>query len=323
MIVFLDWFQDVLGLIARGHWLFLLLLWAAFRFGLHGVLFLLITTALSALWGAEQHKGFFGNDLQLTGLQNFWCYQWVITLVGLLLVLSLQARRQIEQQLLARTEELDAYFDNALDLFAIADRDGFFHTLNFRWRQVLGYELAVLKSKPFLDFVHPDDIPITLNAMANLASHKTVSNFVNRYRHRDGSWRWIQWNSYTKGALIYAAARDITEQKNIEDELRLAALVYQNSSEAMMITDANNRIISINPAFTVCTGYMPADVLGENPRILSSGRQAPEFYVDMWKALNTVGRWKGEIYNRRKNSDIYVEWAVINLNPCSSPDNCI
>ncbi len=208
--------------------------------------------------------------------------------------------------------ELAAYFDNVLDLFCVADMDGNFQQLNSRWQQVLGYEVAALKNKPLLDFVHQDDIPVTLNAMQDLAADKPVANLINRYRHHDGSWRWIQWNACPKGRLIYAAARDITEQKIAENELRLAALVYQNSSEAMMITDADNCIISINPAFTFCTGYTPADVLGENPRILSSGRQAPEFYADMWKALNTVGRWQGEIYNRRKNADIYVEWAVIN-----------
>lgn len=233
-------------------------------------------------------------------------------LAGLVRVLRLFVRRQTEQQMLARAEELAAYFDNVLDLFCVADMDGNFQQLNSRWQQVLGYEVAALKNKPLLDFVHQDDIPVTLNAMQDLAADKPVANLINRYRHHDGSWRWIQWNACPKGRLIYAAARDITEQKIAENELRLAALVYQNSSEAMMITDADNCIISINPAFTFCTGYTPADVLGENPRILSSGRQAPEFYADMWKALNTVGRWQGEIYNRRKNADIYVEWAVIN-----------
>lgn len=311
-MVFLDWFYDSFGLLARGHWLFLLLLWAAFRFGRHGVSLLLTIVAVTAFSGAVQHKGFFGNDIQLTGLQNFWCYQLVLALVGMLLVLSLQARRQTEAQLLARTEELDSYFDNAIDLLCIADMDGYFRKLNNRWQQVLGYEIAELKSKPYLEFVHPDDIAGTMNAMASLMEQKPLSNFVNRYRHLDGSWRWLQWNSYPKGHLLYATARDITIQKTAEDELRLAALVYQNSSEAMMITDADNRIISINPAFTVCTGYTADDVLGENPRILSSGRHTPAFYDAMWQALNTVGRWEGEIYNRRKNADIYAEWAVIN-----------
>lgn len=79
-----------------------------------------------------------------------------------------------------------------------------------------------------------------------------------------------------------------------------------------MITDEENRIISINPAFTTCTGYTTIDVLGKNPGILSSGRQSPAFYKAMWHALNTTGRWQGEIYNRRKNSDTYMEWVIIN-----------
>lgn len=104
----------------------------------------------------------------------------------------------------------------------------------------------------------------------------------------------------------------LCSRKQAEQRLQLAALVYENSSEAMMVTDADNRIVSVNPAFSQCTGYSAAEVIGENPKILSSGRQSPSFYEAMWQALETSGRWEGEIYNRRKNAEIYVEWVVIN-----------
>ncbi|MCK9606548.1 MAG: PAS domain-containing protein [Methylomonas sp.] len=141
------------------------------------------------------------------------------------MALNVSTRQQVEQALRLKTEELDAYFNNALDLCCIADMQRYFRKMNVRWQQLLGYSVTELKSKPFLEFVHPEDVPATKEAMTVLSASTSMNNFVNRYRHQDGSWRWIQWNACPKGDLIYAAARDITEQKIAEDELRLAALV--------------------------------------------------------------------------------------------------
>jgi len=103
------------------------------------------------------------------------------------------------------------------------------------------------------------------------------------------------------------------EHKDSEAELQMAALVYQISSEAMTITDANGAIISINPAFTQLTGYLPEEVIGKNPSILKSGRQDQAFYQDMWRSLNATGHWQGEIWNRRKDGAVYAEWLTINV----------
>lgn len=105
---------------------------------------------------------------------------------------------------------------------------------------------------------------------------------------------------------------DITKQKLIEDELKLAASVYQNSSEAMTVTDAENRIIAVNPAFTQLTGYSFDEVRGKNPNVLRSGRQSEEFYQAMWTSMNLTGHWEGEIWNRRKNGEEFAEWLIIN-----------
>lgn len=112
--------------------------------------------------------------------------------------------------------------------------------------------------------------------------------------------------------LIITMAVDVTERKHAEDEMRLATLVYQNSSEGMMVTDADANIISINPAFMALTGYTQEDVIGKNPRILKSDRQDTAFYQAMWRDLDAFGRWEGEIWNRRKEGDIYAERLTIN-----------
>ncbi|MCB1796934.1 MAG: PAS domain S-box protein, partial [Candidatus Competibacteraceae bacterium] len=108
-------------------------------------------------------------------------------------------------------------------------------------------------------------------------------------------------------------AHDITAQLRIERELLLAAAVYEQSTEGILISDAENRIISVNRAFTRVTGYSLEDVRGRNPNILSSGRHDQEFYTSMWADLERVGHWQGEIWNRRKNGEIYPEWLGLTL----------
>jgi len=95
------------------------------------------------------------------------------------------------------------------------------------------------------------------------------------------------------------------EQK-IKNELHIASYAFE-SQEAMTITDANANIIKVNKAFEEITGYKEAEVIGQNPNILRSDKQSPEFYASMWKELKEKGRWKGEIYNKRKNGQIYPE----------------
>jgi diguanylate cyclase (GGDEF)-like protein/PAS domain S-box-containing protein len=87
--------------------------------------------------------------------------------------------------------------------------------------------------------------------------------------------------------------------------------VYESTSNGVLIVDTRNTIIAINPAFTRITGYEAGDVIGNRPNILNSGRQNKSFYKAMWQALNTQGIWEGEIWNRRKNGDIYPEWLNI------------
>jgi diguanylate cyclase (GGDEF)-like protein/PAS domain S-box-containing protein len=95
------------------------------------------------------------------------------------------------------------------------------------------------------------------------------------------------------------------------ERLDLFSHVFESSSEAIVITDAEHNIVVVNLAFTLITGYDLADVMWKNPKLLSSGRQTPEFYQSMWQSINETGRWQGEIWNRRKNGEIFPEWLSI------------
>lgn len=110
--------------------------------------------------------------------------------------------------------------------------------------------------------------------------------------------------------MIRLAITDITKLRAAELELRIAAIAFE-SQEGIMITDVNNVILRVNQAFTTMTGYTAKEALGQNPRMLCSGRQGKEFYAEMWTTLYNTGAWEGEIWNRRKNGVIYPERLTI------------
>jgi len=110
--------------------------------------------------------------------------------------------------------------------------------------------------------------------------------------------------------LIQGTVRDISEKKRIEADLRIAATAFE-SQEGMMVTDANSVILRVNKAFTTITGYNAEEVIGNKPSMLSSGQHDALFYDAMWQAINTANYWEGEVWNKRKNGDVYPEQLTI------------
>lgn len=111
---------------------------------------------------------------------------------------------------------------------------------------------------------------------------------------------------------LMGISRDITERKSAEEKMLLAKSVFESTNEAIMVTDINARILMVNPAFVAITGWGAGDVVGRRPSLLRSGRHSAEFYAEMWGALKDRGHWEGEICNRRKSGELYVEWMTIN-----------
>ena len=114
------------------------------------------------------------------------------------------------------------------------------------------------------------------------------------------------------GHHLLAVIEDISEERRVREELRLAASVFHNSAEGVMITDADGVILSVNPAFSAITGYSEREALGQTPKLLKSDRHRPEFYAALWETLIGEGCWQGEIWNRRKGGEAFLEWLTIN-----------
>lgn len=188
--VFLDWWHDVVGTVAQGYWMFLIVTWAAVRLGARAAMIVLVTTATYALLGAIRGIGFFADDIAQTHLINYWFYMVILSVVGMALA---------------------SYF---------------------------------------------------------------------------------------------------AERKCAEDALRIAATAFE-SQESMIITDINGVILRVNQAFTETTGYTAEEAVGQTTRLLKSGRHDADFYREMWEVVQRDGKWQGEIWDRRKNGEIYPKLLTI------------
>ncbi len=146
-----------------------------------------------------------------------------------------------------------------------------------------------------------------------------VPTYSAEYRMQcaDGGWAWM----LARGKVVSRAAdgrplrligthTDITERKQSEQALRIAAATF-DTHEAILITDVQGNIVRVNSAFSDITGYREDEVIGKNPRIMSSGRQDKAFYIEMWQQLLHTGSWGGEIWDKRKNGQIYPKWLTI------------
>jgi len=193
--------------------------------------------------------------------------QILITLIILIIIFRLR------QAIISRdeiNEELDQFFSTSLDLLCIADADGNFRRVNKEWENILGYSTGDLEKRSFLDFVHPDDLQETIDKTRE-SSISPVFNFINRYRCKDGSYRYIEWRSTPHDKLIYAAARDITERIENEKALRDSEERFKalhNASFGGIAIHDKGVILECNRGLEELTGYSRDELIGINGLLL-------------------------------------------------------
>ncbi len=128
-------------------------------------------------------------------------------------------------------------------------------------------------------------------------------------------------HSESQPSELFCIDIDLTAQKEAEEKLLLTSRVFSDTHEGVLITDANRLIIDVNPAFCSITGYSREEVIGKNPSLLHSSKQSPEFYQQMWQEINEQGHWQGEVWNRKKNGEIYAEF--LSISALTNNDNVV
>ncbi len=112
---------------------------------------------------------------------------------------------------------------------------------------------------------------------------------------------------------LHISLADISQTYELNEQLRLSNFVFEHTAEAIMITDKNNRIVAVNKALERTTGYRKKELLGKDPIVFSAGKQDAHFYRQMWKDMVSAGHWKGEVFNRHKNGDVFPEELSLNI----------
>ena len=228
--------------------------------------------------------------------------------------------RESAEKLREQKAHQDSIFEVALDAIVLMNSEGIIIGWGgqaeklFGWRQeeALGRLLHEVIMPVRYRESHAHGLKHFLSTGEGPVLNKQIEVFA---LHRDGREFPVELSIVPlhteKGYEFSSFIRDITKRKQFEESLLVTASVFDSSQEAILITDANNVIIDVNPAFTQITGYSREEVVGENPKILSSGRQGKAFYAKMWQSLERDRTWRGEIWNRRKSGEIYAEQLSI------------
>ncbi len=171
------------------------------------------------------------------------------------LIKEIEERKYIENELMAKTIELETFFDVSLDLICISDFSGKFIRINKAWEGNMGYSESEIEDKHYPEFIHPDDLQVTYDAMNGLTNDKPVFNLTHRFKTKDGSYRLIEWNGSVSGNYIYTAARDITERKRAE-EFENEMLQLSPKLTGVTISEIND---AINMALARIGQFLSAD----------------------------------------------------------------
>jgi diguanylate cyclase (GGDEF)-like protein/PAS domain S-box-containing protein len=243
-------------------------------------------------------------------------------ITAMLFFFNARLSRQVQERTAALTaseRSFRAFFEMAS--VGVAQFEGVsqrFIKVNQKFSDLTGYSATELGQLTPHDLVHPDDWQASRDAMQSLVAktHKEIT-LEKRYVRKDGTFFWglatisPLWGKADHPEFYLAVVRDISMRKKAEEKLMLAAKVFENTVEGIVVTDAHGTIEQVNPGFSIITGYTPQEAVGDNPRILKSDRHPQHFYKDMWAKLVADGHWAGEIWNRRKNGESYPEWLTI------------
>ncbi len=226
-------------------------------------------------------------------------------------------QKQAAEALRISEERYETIFEGSLTEIFIFDAETYhFIKVNQSARDNIGYNNEELKSLTAVD-IKPE---ISLEAFNYLVlplktGEKEILHFEAVHQRKDGTQYNVEIDlrltEFLNKATFVATILDVTGKKQVDEKLQLSARVFNDTHEGIILTDANKIIIDVNPAFSDITGYSKEEVVGQNPSILSSGKQPPEFYAAMWQEISETGHWQGEVWNRRKHGELYAELLTV------------
>jgi diguanylate cyclase (GGDEF)-like protein/PAS domain S-box-containing protein len=229
---------------------------------------------------------------------------------------DISAQKEAEAKALESQRLLYAIVDNAPALIYVFDTDGrllmcnreFEKAVRHRRDEILGRQRpAFLPEDVAAEHLENDRKVLAVGKVLSIEESNLEDDGIHTYL----TVKCPLYGPNDDAIAVVGISTDITARKMAENDLLLASTVYDNTADGIVITDPDGTIVSINRAFTEITGYAASEAVGANPRMLQSERQTEDFYQRMWTAIREAGIWQGEIWNRRKNGELYPEWLTI------------
>ncbi|MBP0953291.1 GGDEF domain-containing phosphodiesterase [Pseudomonas alliivorans] len=234
----------------------------------------------------------------------------------LVVVRDITPLKQAQQQLQLSEEKFAKAFHASPDGLTISRiHDGVILEVNDGFCRITGYSEKQCLERSTLDLGIWADLGERQTMIQHIRQHGSVRDFYARVRGSEGNIRLCELSSHPVlidgEDCLLTICRDVTERQHMQEKLHLAATVFESTAEGVLITDTRQRINAVNRAFSQITGYSETEAIGHTPRLLASGQHDSAFYAAMWHQLTAEGHWQGEIYNRRKNNEIYPSWLTI------------
>ncbi|MBA1323025.1 bifunctional diguanylate cyclase/phosphodiesterase [Pseudomonas plecoglossicida] len=256
------------------------------------------------------------NGELFTGLTSAETFDLDGTPALVVAVRDISQLKETQQRLQISEEKFAKAFHASPDgLLLSRQSDGLLLEVNEGFCRLTGYNLDPRLDQTSLDLGIWVDLNERKLLLSKLKKDGFVRDFSCHIRRSDGQIRLCELSARPlpiAGAdCMLTIARDITERHLMQEKLQLAATVFENTAEGVLITDTDQRITAVNRAFSEITGYSEIEALGQTPRLLASGQHDSAFYVAMWHQLTAEGHWQGEIFNKRKNSELYPSWLTI------------
>jgi diguanylate cyclase (GGDEF)-like protein/PAS domain S-box-containing protein len=231
-----------------------------------------------------------------------------------------RAKTEAAEALRKSAAEIEDLYESAPCGYHSLDREGTLVRINQTELNWLGYtKEEVVGRMKFSDLLTPASRRSCEQDFLRLQEQGAVHGLEYEMMRKDGSLLpvLLSATAITDADGNYLMSRstvfDYSERKRDEDRLRQAATVFANTNDAIMVTDPDRNVVAVNQAFTRITGFAAEEVMGRNPRFQKSGRQDEAFYQEMWRTLEASGQWQGEIWNQRKNGEIYPAWENISV----------
>jgi PAS domain S-box-containing protein len=226
---------------------------------------------------------------------------------------DLTSRNLAEAERRRAAERLDHFFGISTDLLCIAGTDGYFKHLNPAWERALGYTVEELLSRPYVDFIHPDDVARTeIESARQIAVDQTTVMFENRFRCRDGSYRWLSWNAVAipEEGLVYAVARDTTAQRESDDAAARLAAIVNSTDDAIIGQTLDGVITSWNPAAERQYGYTAEETIGRSIELIVPTDDRGELATFRQADGDQSIRLHDTVRVRKDGSRVHVEVSV-------------